>query len=143
MKTVRVLRFMSRSEAAELAFGQELFNDRNHAADGNGTDSIGFCFALVNEDDDSIYTAARRLSGIVSMEVCLVGHLKLNPERFRQGYGWYADHNLHKQVSMPEISGLRYRADDFTDFKLYMPNPAAGPFVYSESWREPLPLVMP
>lgn len=141
MKTVRVLRFMSRAEATELLFGHELHNDRDHASHGNGTNSIGFCFALVNEDDGSIYNAARRLSGIVSMEVCLIGHIKLNPKRFQQGYGWYADHDRRERVKLSEISGLRYSANDFTEFKLWLPNPNAGPFVYSESWREPLELV--
>lgn len=141
-ETVRVLRFMSRAEAGELLFGMDLHNDTNHAAHGNGTDSIGFCFALIDEDDGTIYSAARRLSGIVSMEVCLVGHLKLDPERFSKGYGYYADHStiIAQRVKLPEISGTDYSAKDFSEFKLWLPNPNAGPLVYSESWREPVPL---
>ena len=139
MKTVRVLRFMSRDEADTLMVGFSIGNDHNHAAAGNGTDSIGSCFAVITEDDDSIYQAARRLSGIVTMEVCLVGHLKLDPKRCVEGFGWYADHDRKERVKLPEISSTDYNAKDFVDFKLWLPNPNAGPFVYSESWREPLP----
>ena len=137
-ETVRVLRFMSRAEAGEILFGHEIHNDRNHGMLGNGTDSIGFCFALVDEDDGSIYRAARRLSGIVSMDVCLVGHLKLDSERFIEGFGWYSDHDRRERVKLPEISATSYSAKDFSEFKLWLPNPNAGPLVYSESWREPL-----
>lgn len=138
MKTVRVLRFMSRDEADTLMIGFSIGNNRNHRASGNGTDSIGSCFAVITEDDDSIYQAARRLSGIVTMEVCLVGHLKLDPERFVEGYGYYADHDRKQRVKLPEISSTSYNSEDFSDFKLLLPNPNAGPFIYSESWREPV-----
>ena len=140
MKTVRVLRFMSRDEADTLAVGFSIGNDRNHRAAGNGTDSIGSCFAVINEDDDSIYQAARRLSGIVTMEVCLVGYLKQDPERFIDGFGWYTGPDRASRVKLPEISTTSYNSKDFTEFKLFLPDPAAGPLVYSESWREPLEL---
>ena len=136
--TVRVLRFMSRAEAGEILFGHEIHNDHNHAALGNGTDSIGFCFALIDEDDDSIYRAARRLSGIVSMEVCLVGRLKRCSSQFIKGFGWYSDHDRRECVKLEELSATSYSAKDFSEFKLWLPNPAAGPLVYSESWREPV-----
>lgn len=141
MNTARVLRFMSLAEATELVFGQPLHNDRNHALHGNGTDSIGFCFAEINEDDDSIYQAARRLFGIVSMEVCMVGHLKLS-DRFNRGYGWYSDHSMivPQRVKLPEYSATDYSSADFFDVQLWLPNKNAGPIVYSESWREPVAL---
>lgn len=138
MNTVRVLRFMSLKEAARFSDGLTLRNDYNHA--GMATESVGFCFAIADQETDeaSIYQAARRLSGIVDMQVCLIGTLQLDPERFKQSFGYYADHDLHKRVSLPEICAVEYNSKDFSDWSLWLPNMAAGPLVYSGSWLEPL-----
>lgn len=140
MKKVRVLRFMSLKEAARFTDGSMLRNDYNHL--GMATESVGFCFAVADQPTDgaSMYQAARRLSGIVDMQVCLIGVLNLTPDRFKQSYGYYADHDSHKRVKLPEFCSTQYSRSDFADWSLWLPNKNAGPFVYSGSWLDPVPM---
>lgn len=137
---MRVIRFMSQSEADTFAVGFSLRNENNHRQRGNDTDSVGFCFAIAEDPDDveSIYQAARRLSGIVNMQVCLMGTLKPNRKHFKKSYGAYADHDLNRRIKIEELCTTQYSQTDFVEWSMWLPNMEASPIVWSGSWRQPV-----
>ena len=135
---MKLVRFISRPEHIKLMGDLELTNTRDHHAEGNATDSIGFCFAVL---DDSIYDLARSLSGIVDMSYCIVAEVKKDrEEKFKRGFGMYSNHDagLLSRRELPEYSTISYSLDDFSSWTMYEPDPSAGAFIYSESWRNPV-----
>jgi hypothetical protein len=79
---MQVFRFMSKIEFEKYKSGQELINDTVHQGK---TNSIGFCF--FNIDDYKPEQAMHFLSGIATLEICVVFevHQKLN-----KSWGGYA-----------------------------------------------------
>jgi hypothetical protein len=127
---VKVLRFMSASEAKAFIRGNKLENYTNHKEQGNKTDSIGFCFMPVtNKEDDGVFWSARRLCGITTTEFCLVGELKHN--RWPKGYGVYGDYDnidadgFAPPIEFDELSTTAYSREDFKHFSFYRPNKLA------------------
>lgn len=127
-----LLRFMSITEAAALLDGQTLKNETDHYA--SATDSVGFCFAPLEEvTDTAIYNQARHLSGIVDMQLCLVAEIHGGiPAKFKKGYGIYSAGRLD------EYSIKRYSLRDFDHWTIYRPDPKdKSPIIWSGSWLKP------
>ena len=136
---MKLVRFMGRPEYIKLTADLELTNTRDHHAEGFATDSIGFCFAVL---DNTIYDLARSLSGIVDMSYCMVAEVKEDHlEKFKKGFGMYSRYEGADRVGrheLPEYSATTYSLDDFVSWTMYEPDPSAGAFIYSESWRNPV-----
>lgn len=135
---MRVLGFMSAAEAINLVNGRTLRNRADHKALGQSSDSVGFCFAIAGDTggDDSyaLHGAAKLLSGITTMDVCLIGDLHKNKtEAWHLGYGKYATGNRK------EFSTDSYSLADFSQWSLYAPHDR-NPLIplYSANWTEPV-----
>lgn len=134
----KILRFMSAHEAIHLLQGGRLGNRTNHWQVGGRSTSVGFCFAIPKYDNDrsSIYYAAKYLSGIVDMDVCLVASLKDNGD-FMESEGHYSVGKL------PERCVVDYSLKDFSEWALYTPI-IYGPEVmrviprHSRDWEAPM-----
>ena len=63
---MRVHRFMSDNKYQRLKAGKRLKNSTVHAANGNHSESVGFCF-FTEEPEEAIHW----LSGIVSVDWCV------------------------------------------------------------------------
>lgn len=137
---MRVLRFMSVNEVILLLEGRSqkdtLINTVSHKAAGNATNSVGFCFLMPRRtmsDNDAMFNAARFLSGIATMDVCLIAELKAPSQRgFKQTWGQY------RAGRKKELCVTQYGLGIFEDWKLYAPNdrylflPTASP-----NWIDP------
>jgi hypothetical protein len=147
---------MSAAEVKKFVKAAPLKNTTDHHANKNKTDSIGFCFMPVDDqEDDGVLYAARRLCGITTTEFCLVGELK--HDNWRKGYGVYGDYdNLDADGYAPpkeyvEVSTKRYSRNDFTHWRVYGQNemeemrlaempPLVAMFMRNSSlaWKEPV-----
>ena len=117
---MRVLRFMSVNEVIWLLRGDELTNNKNHKKAGNQSNAIGFCFALPEEgmeDSEVMFTAAQRLSGVATLDICLLADLEPQEPKY-----WKNRRGHYRWGDMPELSTRRYSLKDFSDWALYAPN---------------------
>lgn len=114
---MRLIRFMSTDEAIKLAHGSTVVNEKDHHAEGHYTNSIGFCFIIDDDTVDeaeAIHNASEYLSGIVSMDACLVAHLPNSDNEFVKGYGKYSS------GMKDEMSVRRYSLNDFNLWRFYV-----------------------
>ena len=136
MPKTYVLRFMGTLEALKLLQNQPIENTTNHREQGFASDSIGACFLPVEGlyPLREIYEAAKFLSGITDLEVCLYGRL-MHPERFTKSVGRYAIGRVE------ELSTERYELSDFFKWSFYAPPPASSDVMKwgrsSVDWTEP------
>lgn len=130
---MRVIRFMSSSEAAALFEGYPIRNESKH--DGFRTTSVGFCFFNAREFDTQ-YKAAKLLSGIADLSYCIVGTLDIK-KQMKCGKGRYFDHETGRAFMVNEWSVVEYSLDDFTEYKFYSADFNASPVLYSGSWENP------
>ena len=126
---------MSANEAIRLLDGQTLENHTVHRAVGQNSDSVGFCFAI-GSGKDGIYKAAQRLSGVTTMDVCLLGKLKRpTPDRYKYTKAFYAAGYLE------ELSTETYDLQDFAEWKMYTPEPPPPEMlvklISSFNWQRP------
>lgn len=134
---MKLLRFMSAHEAIKLLDGKTLRNSTDHHLDdGQATDSIGFCFAIVDNrftlDTSAIYEAAHRLSGVAIMDICLVATAEKLPKRYVKSWGHY------KGGKLPEYSTEQYGLKDFREWAFYAPHDRSGLLpVFSGNWEHP------
>lgn len=145
MTARHLLRFMSAQEAQALLNGDRIRNHNRHP--GMATDSVGFCFAPVIHSRKVIYEHAQHLSGIVNMDVCLVGEIRggipvhAHPDGWKRGTATYSTpaHDGTHQI-LDEYSRTNYALADFDWWAFYLPNPQPGdPFIWSGSWKKPRP----
>jgi hypothetical protein len=126
---------MSANEAIKLLQGEELHNDKNHRADGQASDAIGFCFAVLNLlDPELIYEHALYLSGVTSMNVCLIGEVK-SPGK------WTDSEARFSSGMKPEFSIEDYSLADFTEWEMYTPELNEGVQLFapiSSNWHTPV-----
>ena len=136
----KVMRFMGMKEILGFLEGETMHNTKQHIAN---TDSVGFCFTPI-DNGESIYDIALHLSGVASMEVCLVGILNDYVD-WREGYGVYSDNdpttllepNKWQTKKWRELSTKRYSMDDFKEYNVYLPDMSESPWVWSGSWKNP------
>lgn len=134
---MKVMRFMGVEEAFNFINGIELVNKKDHKKDGANTTSVGFCFA---NGDDTLYTHAKHLIGIVSEDVAFVGTLKPGVT-FTKSSGVYSKHGPLPKNSIEALNGIitdmlamgkeegretldewctkKYSVNDFTEWKMY------------------------
>ncbi len=132
---MRLVRFMSAHEIIRLLDGQTVQNDTVHRTAGQNSDSVGFCFAIAS-GKDGIYEAAQRLSGVTTMDICLLGKLKRpTPDRFKYYKAFYAAGYLE------ELATVEYSLQDFADWKIYAPEPPGPEYlvkiISSQNWQRP------
>jgi hypothetical protein len=136
---MRVLRFMSVNEAFQLIRGGDVKNGTDHKAQGNRSNAFGCCFAILKNKphSDEIFDHGIYLSGIVTMDVCLVATLKSPAKKgFKRTFGGY------KQGDVTELSSTNYALSDFEEWTMYAPNnrytilPTA-----SHNWLEPVEIM--
>lgn len=113
---MRVIRFMSTREILLLTGGHAVENSATH--DRNATNSMGFCFWIdnnVTSHKTAIINAARSLSGITTMDVCLVAEVKKKRlDVFKESYGIYSS------GKQKELCTTQYSLDDFDDWSIYV-----------------------
>lgn len=127
-----VLRFMSANEAIKLLQGERLHNETNHRETGNSSDSIGFCFAIMEGGD--IYQHATYLSGITNMGACLIGKLKPEIE-------WIKNKARFSAGMRTELCTTDYDLNDFSEWSMYTPKLDEGIQLMapsSRNWDEPV-----
>ena len=105
---MRLVRFMSEEEFTKLMNGEALVNNTKHAAK---TNSVGFCFMPIDDDDDIAHTIQfmyEFLSGIVSDDYVVVFEQK--DAELLKGYGVYADPygSFFDTMTMTEYSITQY-----------------------------------
>lgn len=132
-----LLRFMSANEAIKLLQGERLYNQTVHRETGHSSDSVGFCFAVLNAlHPELIYVHARYLSGITCMNVCLIGSLK-------KGQKWQKNLARFSAGMRSEYATQDYSLDDFEDWAMYTPQIPQPPEIHlyapvSTNWTEPV-----
>jgi hypothetical protein len=136
---MRLVRFMSAHEAFKLLDGAVIKNTTDHRRGGARSSSVGACFAIVTDSDDvaAIYKTAKYLSGIVTMDTCIIATLKEpQPEAFTQGRALYSAGHLD------EMCATAYSRDNFDSWKLYTPQlPPVQQMIKvisSFNWRTPV-----
>lgn len=135
MKKTFVLRFMSAHEAIKLLTLQTLHNSTDHRQAGNKSESVGFCFVQINALEASeIYDHATYLSGVVSMDVCLIAQLK-DAIQFKPGKAYFS------VGERTELATEFYALTCFEDFKLYTPQHMSSIHLLaptSRNWEKPV-----
>lgn len=82
--------------------------------------SVGFCFWIDNSDKTSdasvLYSVAKHLSGLVTMDVALIGEVKYRRKHFNRTHGQYKYYDYKE-----ELCTTRYSRDDFKDWRMFTP----------------------
>lgn len=116
---MQVIRFMSANEALRF-IGNRPLNNHNRHSEGNHSTSAGFCFWVDDSDKTSdapaLYNAAKHLSGLVTMDVALIGEVKYRRKRFNRTHGQYKDYGYKE-----ELCTTQYSRDDFKDWRMFTP----------------------
>jgi hypothetical protein len=134
---MKLIRFMSAAEAIRLLNGGRLHNKANHReGEWKSSTSVGFCFAVAGDGlaKQEIYQAARLLSGITTMHVCLIAHIDDDDVaiRFTLTSGKYSSGRVQ------ELSATKYGLDNFTEWAMFAPrdlNPLIP--IASVNWVNP------
>jgi len=138
-----MLRFMGTAEALKFIDEQPLLNEKVWKDHGADSESKGFCFIEIDgdkiQDTMAIFNAAVYLSGVTSMDACLVG--KPTPEFAEILLRGKAHYTIG---TIEELSTNIYSRDCFSEWAMYTPSKSFDiPFMHgvtfysSDSWKEP------